>query len=101
MATKSGPYDVGDDMYAYAEFENALGDLTTPSAGTLRVQDPDGTESSFDFATLANPSAGVLEKKIRATMAGRWYFNFTMLVAGDQVVKEFWEQVRESQFPAL
>ena len=98
MATKIGPYDVGDDMIAYADFENAAGALTTPTSGTLKVQDPDGAESTFAFAALQNPSPGRLEKTIRATLPGRWYFNFTMVVAGDQIVTEYSEQVRATQF---
>lgn len=98
MATKTGPFDVGDDMIAYADFENAAGALTTPTAGTLRVQDPAGAETTYAFATLQNPSTGRLEKTIRATLAGRWYFNFTMTVAGQQIVKEYSEQVRDTQF---
>jgi hypothetical protein len=98
VATKTAPYDVGDDMIAYADFENAAGVLTTPTAGTLKAQDPAGTETTFDFALLSNPSAGRLEKTIRATLPGRWYFNWKMLVAGVQIVKEYSEQVRDSQF---
>lgn len=88
-------------MIAYADFENAVGAATTPTAGSLRVEDPEGNETSFDFATLANPSVGRLEKTIRATLPGRWHFNWTMTVAGVQIVKEYTEQVRESRFPAL
>lgn len=98
MATKTEPYDVGDDVIVYADFENAAGALTTPTDGTLKIQDPDGVETSYAFAALANPSAGRLEKTVRATKAGRWYANFTMVVAGTQIVREFWFQVRESQF---
>lgn len=101
MATKTEPYDVGDDMIFYGDFENAAAVATSPTAGSLRVQDPDGNETTHDFATLANPSAGRLEKTVRATKPGRWYGNWTVTVAGVQIVKEFWVQVRESQFPPL
>lgn len=101
MATKTEPYDLGDDAIAWADFENAAGVATTPSAGSLRVQKPDLTETTYAFGTLANPSAGRLEKTLRVDQPGRWYCNFTMTVAGVQIVREFYFQVRESQFPAL
>lgn len=100
MATKTEPWDVGDDVIVYADFENAAGVATTPTGGTLKIQDPAGNETTHAFGTLTNPSAGRLEKTVRATMAGRWYGNFTMTVAGVQVVREFSWQVRASQFSA-
>lgn len=101
MAVKTEPFDIGDDVVAYGDFENAAGVATTPTAGSLRVQKPDLSETPYDFATLDNPSVGRLEKTLRVDQAGRWYCNFTMTVAGKQVVREFVFQVRASQFPPL
>ncbi len=98
MPTKTDPYDVGDDAIVYADFENANEVPTTPTDGTLHVQDPAGTESPYAFGTLTNPTAGRLEKKIRVDQAGRWYARFTMIVDGDQIVREFYFQVRETVF---
>lgn len=50
------------------------GDLTAPSTVTVKVLEPDGTETSYATASLTNPSTGVYYYDYTPPNAGRYFY---------------------------
>lgn len=65
MPVKEPPYDVGDEVELFAEFENAAGAPANPTDATLQIGRRDGTilhTFTLAAAELANPVVGTLER---------------------------------------
>ena len=76
MATKTEPFDIGDEVVVFAEFTDDADVATTPSEGLLTIEEPDGTQTETEFADLTNPAAGRLEHEFLITQSGTHYFRF-------------------------
>lgn len=96
-----GTFDIGDEVQVTATFTDLDGDLTTPGAYTFQVQQPDGTEVSYDENDVEtdNPSTGVvtLTFTITANDPGRWYVR-ARGTAGLKAADEDWFYVKPSAF---
>ena len=66
-------YDRGDLVRLRAEFKNAAGTLTNPTAVVLRVKDPAGAVTTPVTTTGA---AGVYEHDLSLTLEGTWIYRF-------------------------
>lgn len=56
-------FDIGDKPQITAQFENINGDPVTPTAFTVKIQNPNGTETTYQSNELVivTPSAGTIE----------------------------------------
>ena len=85
-------YDIGDRPVITATFRNAADALTDPTTVTVRVREPDGTETLYTspVASIVNSSTGVWAFTFPAALdaAGDWYVRFRstagLLTAGEQ-----------------
>ena len=85
-------YDIGDRPVITATFRNDADALTDPTTVTVRVREPDGTETLYTspVAPIANSSTGVWAFTFPAALdaAGDWYVRFRstagLLTAGEQ-----------------
>lgn len=59
---KTEPFDVGDQVFVFAEFVGANGLPANPTDATLQIEKPDGTElATIHIGAMANPVVGRLE----------------------------------------
>ena len=85
-------YDIGDRPTVTGTFTNDAGTLTDPTTVTVRVREPDGTETLYTspVASIVNSSTGVWAFTFPAALdaAGDWYVRFRstagLLTAGEQ-----------------
>ena len=80
-------YDVGDTRTLTGTFHNAAGALADPTAVTLTVRKPDGTEST---PTATHASTGVYTYALTFDQSGVWRYRFagtgTVAEAGEQML---------------
>ena len=73
-------YDIGDRPVITATFRNDADALTDPTTVTVRVREPDGTETLYTspVASIVNSSTGVWAFTFPAALdaAGDWYVRF-------------------------
>lgn len=65
MPPKEPPYDVGDEVGIYADFENQAGGSALPIEATLQIGRRDGTileTFTLSGGDFTNPQAGRLER---------------------------------------
>ena len=85
-------YDIGDRPVITATFRNDADAPTDPTTVTVRVREPDGTETLYTspVASIVNSSTGVWAFTFPAALdaAGDWYVRFRstagLLTAGEQ-----------------
>lgn len=72
------PYDIGDQPTVTATFRDIDEVLTDPSAITIKVREPDGTETAYDQTDATNPSVGVWSFLMPAPLdsCGIWTVKF-------------------------
>lgn len=70
-------YDIGDEVTMQATFRNEDGDLTTPTATTLRYMDPSGNVTVVNNAALTSGGTGIKKYAITVDEEGDWFFRFT------------------------
>lgn len=85
-----GPYDIGDQPIITGTFEDVDGTPTDPTAITIIVREPDGTETGYDQSDATNPSVGVWSFQIPSALdsCGIWtvkFFGTATLVAAQEV----------------
>ena len=97
MASKTEPFDVGDQVTFFVDFTNAAGTAANPSTVTLKVENPDGTQTTYAQGSLSNPSTGRWEKAVTVDKPGRWWFRFEG-TGSIQLAQEDYVQVRDSRF---
>ena len=77
MAAKTEPFDVGDEIVFYADFENEAGAAANPTDVDLFYRKPvSGAETQINKPDLSNPSTGRFEKKVILDEPGTWRFEF-------------------------
>ena len=85
-------YDIGDRPVITATFRDGADALPAPPTVTVRVREPDGTETLYTspVASIVNSSTGVWAFTFPAALdaAGDWYVRFRstagLLTAGEQ-----------------
>ena len=85
-------YDIGDRPTVTGTFTSSADALTDPTTVTVRVREPDGTETLYTspVASIVNSSTGVWAFTFPAALdaAGDWYVRFRstagLLTAGEQ-----------------
>lgn len=91
-------YDKGDVVRLTGTF-TVDGVATDPTTVTLKVQEPDGTETTYTYAlaTVTKVSTGVYRKDITIDESGYWYYRWegtgTVATSGEAVLL-----TRESEF---
>lgn len=91
MTLVAETYDIGDMPTVTATFRQiGTGALTTPTALTITVREPDGTETDYDQADATNPSVGVWAFTFPDVIdsCGIWtvkFFGTAVLIAAEEV----------------
>ena len=71
-------YSVGDSVTFTGTFRDAAGAVADPTTITLKVEAPDGTETTYTYAlgTVTKDSTGVYSKAVTLSSAGTWSYRF-------------------------
>lgn len=71
------PLEVGEITTLEARFTDTTGALADPTAVTLTVTDPSGTETAVDPGDIDNPEVGVYTHDLTVPSAGVWTYTWT------------------------
>lgn len=71
-------YDIGDTVKLQVTFETAEGVAVDPTAIVLKVQDPDGTETTYTYALgqVLKSATGVYYYYVVPDESGTWHYNW-------------------------
>jgi len=72
-------YQKGDDIDCFADFRSAAGTYMDPAAVYCKVQDPDGTETTYTYgesANLVRLDTGKYRCRVDANMSGTWFYKW-------------------------
>jgi len=72
-----GPYEVGTTVELKAIFQDRNGNNVDPENVTLKIVEPDGTETNLDKTQLNNPSVGEYTYNFTIGQAGKHKYKFT------------------------
>jgi hypothetical protein len=90
-------YPVGQSVKLTSSFTDANGDAANPTTVTCKVEDPDGTETTYTAASdpaITNPATGSYQLIVVPDQSGMWTYRWEG-VTGDAVA------VDEGQFSVL
>lgn len=95
----SNTYDLNDCVKFSVTFTDSAGTATDPTTVTLKLQDPNGVDTTYTYALaqVAKSGTGAYYKTMTITTAGEWYYRWegagAIVAAAEAMI-----YVRQSEF---
>jgi hypothetical protein len=92
-------YQRGQSVRLYVAFTDANGTASNPTAVTCKVEEPDGTETTYTTPTITNPSTGTFQLIVVPDQSGMFSYRWEGTTGTSVAVDEDQFHVLGSVFP--
>lgn len=92
-------YQRGQSVRLYCSFADANGVTANPTTVTCRVEEPDGTETTYTTPTITNPSTGTFQLIVVPDQSGMYSYRWEGTTGTSVAVDEDQFHVLGSVFP--